>query len=160
MDWEKQTLEFYHLNNDAFIAGSLSVDMSPARNRFTALLPPNALILDFGCGLGRDTKAFLDAGFRVEAADGSEELAAKAAEYTGIQVKHMLFQDLDVENRYDGIWACASILHLPKAELGKVLRRIEKALIPNGTLYKRLIRSVDDETGKVLQRSCLYHEVW
>ncbi|MBO3282402.1 class I SAM-dependent methyltransferase, partial [Intestinimonas butyriciproducens] len=75
---------------------------------------------DFGCGSGRDTKYFLNRGFQTEATDGSAELVKIASEYTGIQVKQMLFQELDENNIYDGIWACSSILHLTRGELTDV----------------------------------------
>ena len=135
MSWDKQTLEFYDRNTDSFVSGTLSADMQETRSRFTACLPPDALILDFGCGSGRDAKAFLDAGYRVEASDGSEELCARASELTGIPVRHMLFQELDEQEKYDGVWACASILHLPGNALTDVLGRIERALKPGGVLY-------------------------
>ncbi len=135
MNWEKQTLGYYDLNTDAFISGTVSADMQETRSRFLSLLPKNAMILDFGCGSGRDAKAFLEAGFYVEATDGSEELCTRASVYTGLQVKKMLFNELDVCDRYHGIWACASILHLPKRELADVLRRIKVALKPGGVLY-------------------------
>ena len=92
-------------------------------------------ILDFGCGSGRDTRAFLDLGYSVEATDGSEELCVRASEYTGIPVKKLFFQDLDAKEQYDGIWACASILHLPKQELYDVFRKMIRALKENGILY-------------------------
>ncbi len=129
------TLNYYQQNAEAFTRNTLAADMAATRTRFVAHLSPDALILDFGCGSGRDTKAFLDAGFRVEATDGSEELCASASAYTGIPVRHALFTDLDESNRYDGIWACASILHLPKTELAEVLNRIETALKLGGILY-------------------------
>lgn len=66
----------------------------------------------------------------MEAADGSEEMCRAASAYTGIPVKRMLFEELDAENRYDGIWACASLLHLPAEKLPDVLRKIERALKP------------------------------
>ena len=135
MGWDKQTLDFYDQNAEEFVAGTLIADMVEARSRFTTYLPANACILDFGCGSGRDTKAFLDAGYQVDAIDGSEEMCAKASEYTGVQVRKMLFHELDVKNQYDGIWACASILHLPRGELAEVLKRIEAALKTNGVLY-------------------------
>ena len=135
MDWEKQTLGFYDRNTDEFVAGTLAADMQEAQGRFMACLPRNAAVLDFGCGSGRDTRIFLDAGFRVDAADGSEEICRKASAYTGIPVRKMLFGELDARDRYDGIWACASILHLPRKELADVLRRIEAALKPGGVLY-------------------------
>ena len=135
MNPENQTLQYYDKDPDAFVANTLSADMADTRTRFCKCLPQGSLILDFGCGSGRDTKAFLEAGYRVDAADGSGELCARASEYTGIPVKKMLFQELDEKERYDGIWACASILHLPKAELADVLKKIEAALKPGGILY-------------------------
>ena len=98
-------------------------------------LPEGALILDFGCGSGRDMRYFLGKGFRVEAADGSEELCRLASVYTGIPVKQMLFQELEETEKYDGIWACASILHLRREELPEVFRKMYRALKPGGILY-------------------------
>ena len=131
----QETLKYYDQNAEMFIAGSLGIDMSETRSRFVAYLPNKAYILDFGCGSGRDTKAFLDMGFCVEATDGSGELCARASEYTGIQVKKMMFHELNAHEKYDGIWACASILHLPKAELAEVIGKIEAALKTGGVLY-------------------------
>jgi len=130
-----ETLKYYNQNADMFIAGTKEVDMTETRARFAAHLPNHAYVLDFGCGSGRDTKAFLDMGFRVDATDGSEEICARASEYTGVQVKKMLFQELDAYEKYDGIWACASILHLPKGELADVITKIETALKTGGVLY-------------------------
>ena len=135
MNWQAQTLQYYDQNPEAFVSGTLSADMADSRSRFLSCLPGRALILDFGCGSGRDTKAFQEAGYCVEATDGSEELCARASEYTGICVKRMLFNELDACDRYDGIWACASILHLQKDKLADALRRIEAALKPSGVLY-------------------------
>lgn len=130
-----ETLNFYNQIADDFAAGTLQADMSVTRSRFIDCLPSGALILDFGCGAGRDTKAFLEAGYQVEATDGSEALCEKASAYTGIAVRKMLFGELDACEKYDGIWACASILHLPKAELLDVLGKIRIALKPGGVLY-------------------------
>ena len=135
MDWKKETLDYYDQDPETFAAGTRTADMSDARSRFFAHLPPKGIILDFGCGSGRDTKAFLDAGFRVDAADGSAELCTLASEYTGIRVRRMLFGELDAIDRYDGIWACASILHLPRPELADVIGKIETALKTGGVLY-------------------------
>ena len=71
----------------------------------------------------------------MDATDGSEELCKKASEYTGIEVKQMLFQELDEVEKYDGIWACSSILHLPKVELEPVLKKMLIALKENGVIY-------------------------
>lgn len=130
-----QTLDYYDSNADAFVENTLHVDFSAPADRFLKLLPDRAVVLDFGCGSGRDTKYFLEKGCRVTAVDGSERLCRLASEYTGILVRQMLFQDLDEPECYDGIWACASILHLRTEELKDVLGRIRRALKPGGILY-------------------------
>ena len=129
------TLQYYQQNADAFVKGTVSADMHDARTRFLKLLPSQAYILDFGCGSGRDTKAFLEQGYRVDAVDGSAELCRMATELTGIQVKQMLFEDLSATEQYNGIWACSSILHLPRKELVDVLQKMSTALKPGGVVY-------------------------
>ena len=131
----QKTLEYYNRNAREFAEGTSGVDFSGIQNRFLSHLPEGALILDFGCGSGRDTRYFLGKGFRVEAADGSEELCRLASVYTGIPVKQMLFQELEETEKYDGIWACASILHLRREELPEVFRKMYRALKPGGILY-------------------------
>ncbi len=130
-----ETLEYYDQNADSFISGTRDVDFSKTQNMFMELIPNDGMILDFGCGSGRDTKCFLDHGFRVEAIDGSKELCKLASDYTGIPVKNMYFQDLDESEKYDGIWACASILHVSKNKLGDVLRKMAAALKQGGVIY-------------------------
>lgn len=131
----QNTLTYYNQNAAQFYTGTVSVDFTAIRQRFLSYLPSPAVILDFGCGSGRDTKAFLDQGYQVEAIDGSEELCKLATQYTGILVHHMFFQELDTKEKYDGIWACSSILHLPKDELADVMRKMTIALKPNGIIY-------------------------
>ncbi len=138
-NWQTQTLEYYNTNTDSFIAGSMPADMSDARARFLAHVPDNGYILDLGCGSGRDTKIFLEKGYAVDAVDGSAELCRRASEYAGVPVRQMLFRELDEMEKYDGIWACASLLHLPKTELKEtVLPKIAAALKKNGVLYASL----------------------
>ena len=129
------TLDYYNHNVDDFIQGTISVDFVATQDRFIKRLESGAFILDFGCGSGRDTKYFLDKGFQVEAIDGSKELCKRASEYTGITVKKMLFQELAAREKYDGIWACSSILHLPKDELKEVLKKMSDALVERGIIY-------------------------
>ena len=131
----QKTLEYYNRNAREFAEGTSGVDFSGIQNRCLSHLPEGALILDFGGGSGRDTRYFLGKGFRVEAADGSEELCRLASVYTGIPVKQMLFQELEETEKYDGIWACASILHLRREELPEVFRKMYRALKPGGILY-------------------------
>ena len=132
---DEATIQYYEDHAETFTANTINADIGDLRSRFQAHMPEGARILDFGCGSGRDTKAFLEEGYCVDAADGSEELCRSASEFTGVPVRHMLFQELSVKNQYDGIWACASILHLPKKELLEVFHRITAALKPGGVLY-------------------------
>ena len=130
-----KTLDYYNQNAETFVANTVSVDFKQTQDKFINRLETGNYILDFGCGSGRDTKYFLEAGLRVDAIDGSKELCKIASEYTGIEVKRMLFQELDIDSKYDGIWACSSILHLPKNDLKLVLRKINTALKKKGIVY-------------------------
>ena len=129
------TINYYNQNAENFIANTQNADMHPTQERFLRLLDANTSILDFGCGSGRDTKYFLEKGYQVTATDGSAEICRLASEFTGIEVKEMLFQELDTMNQYDGIWACSSILHLPKKELLPVIQKMCEALKDNGIIY-------------------------
>ena len=129
------TLQYYNQNAGSFVSSTIHADLTDTQNRFLSRLEPGAAILDFGCGSGRDTKYFLEHGYQVDAIDGSEELCKIASTYTGIPVRQMYFQDLDAWERYDGIWACSSILHLEKTELRSVLKKMADALRPGGWIY-------------------------
>ena len=130
-----KTLKYYNKNAQSFASGTVSVKFTEVQDKFLEKLNPDAYILDFGCGAGRDTKYFLSRGYQVDAVDGSEQLCRIASEYTEIKVRQMLFQELDEKEKYDGIWACASILHLPKKQLREVLENMYAALKSEGWIY-------------------------
>lgn len=130
-----QTLLYYNTNAKTFTEGTVNVEFSHMQNKFLDKLNDGAFILDFGCGSGRDTKYFLGKGYLVEAIDGSEELCKIASEYAGIEVKNMLFQDLQENAKYDAIWACSSILHLSHDKLVDVIKKMVVALKENGLIY-------------------------
>ncbi len=129
------TLSFYQQNAQAFIAGTVDVDMSAFYQRFLELIPPGASILDLGCGSGRDSKVFSDLGYRVTAMDGSVELCKQAAQLTGFPVRCLLFEELDYDREFDGVWACASLLHVEKEKMGAILDLVAASLKPGGILY-------------------------
>ena len=130
-----KTLKYYNENAQSFASGTVSVKFTEVQDKFLEKLNPDAYILDFGCGAGRDTKYFLSRGYQIDAIDGSEQLCRIASKYTGIKVRQMLFQELDEKEKYDGIWACASILHLPKKQLREVLENMYAALKSEGWIY-------------------------
>jgi len=129
------SIEFYQNNADEFFTGTVKVDMTNIYQRFTKNIIPNALILDAGCGSGRDSKAFIEMGYRVDAFDASSELVTRASNYTGLDVKLALFEDVAAFEKYDAIWCCASLLHVPEADLTDTLSKLAMALKNNGTWY-------------------------
>lgn len=129
-----QTLEYYEKNADAYVKDTVSVDFTDVQNRFMQALKGRK-ILDFGCGSGRDTLYFLNAGYDVDAMDGCREFYISASQLTGIPVRHMLFQELNEIDYYDGIWACSSILHVSKKDLKDVFTRMIRALHQDGIIY-------------------------
>ena len=132
---QNPTLDFYNSNYSAFIQDTVSADMSFAQEKFAALLPGRGTILDFGCGSGRDTKYFIDKGFNVTATDGCKEFCEAASKYTGIKVKNQLFTELNDIDKYDGVWACSSILHASKPDLKIIFKKVATALKHKGYLY-------------------------
>ena len=129
------TLDYYDNYADEFYKNTVNVEFVTTQEHFLAKLKNGSNILDFGCGSGRDTRFFLEQGYSVEAVDGSKELCKLACKYTGIEVKNMLFEELSEVEKYDGIWACSSILHLPLGELADVMKKMAIALKEDGIIY-------------------------
>lgn len=125
----------YEAMAPAFFAATVGVDMAPLHARFVAGLTPGAHVLDAGCGSGRDARAFSGMGFRVTAFDASAALARLASAHCGFEVAHRRFEDVEESGVYDGIWCCASLLHVPRVDLPRTLSRLWRALRPGGRLY-------------------------
>lgn len=128
-------MDYYERNANSYFDATVDVDMSPLYQRFLPLLPSAARILDAGCGSGRDLRAFAKLGYRVTAFDASPALAALAEAYAGQPVYRARFQDIHWRESFEGVWACASLLHVSAAELPDALRRLASALVPAGVLY-------------------------
>ena len=129
------TVEYYNKNVKQYLAETMNVEFSETQNAFLKLLPDGAMILDFGCGSGRDALEFLRQGYQVDATDGSAEMCHAASELTGLPVRQMLFQELNEKEKYDGIWACSSILHLSRMALKDVLAKMCTALKDGAIAY-------------------------
>ncbi len=135
MNYINKTIDYYNENSDEFIKNTYNVDMSKCQSVFLSYLNKNDCILDLGCGSGRDSKIFLNKGYRVTSVDGSFELCKKAEKFIGKEVLNLKFQDIDFENKFHGIWACASLVHINKEDLRDIFNRIILALKENGVLY-------------------------
>lgn len=127
--------DYYNQNADEFFNTTCDVDLSEIYSKFEKYLPKKATILDAGCGSGRDSKYFLSLGHNVTAMDASEEMVLRARGLTGLAVKKMFFQDISDTNIYDGIWSCASLLHVPKADIDEVFKKFIDALKDKGVWY-------------------------
>lgn len=126
------TARYYQAHAADYCDQTRGLDMSALYRPLLQRVPPGGHILDLGCGSGRDSKAFLQLGYRVTALDGSAAMAALAEAYIGQPVLVQSFQELDARGEYDGVWACASLLHCPAPQMGDVLRRVVRALRPGG----------------------------
>lgn len=129
------TGDYYEQHAEQFYQDTIGVDMTPLYTRFLAHAPAGKAILDAGCGSGRDALAFKKRGYPVHAFDASEALAHKASELLGQPVARQSFEQFDEAARYGGIWACASLLHLPEKTLPEAFERLWSALLPSGVFY-------------------------
>jgi len=130
---DEDTLQFYRRNAQAY-AGWAKAPSTRLKG-FLALLPPGGSILELGCGAGNHSAEMLAAGFAIRATDGSPEMAEIASRRLGQRVDTMLFDELDDQEAYDGVWASACLLHVPRDELSGILSRIRRALKPGGVFY-------------------------
>lgn len=129
------TINYYQNHAQRFFADTINVDMASLYAPFIAHLPPGARVLDAGCGSGRDARAFAEMGYQVEAFDASSEMVRLATQHSGLAVKQMTFSDVDATDRYDGIWCCASLLHVEAYALPQAMRTLAQALKPGGIWY-------------------------
>lgn len=129
------TLDYYNKEAKNFSDGTQSINFSALQDEFCSYVPKHGHILDLGCGAGRDSKAFINAGYKVTAMDGSEELCKVARAYIGQDVICSTFQAYQPNEEFDGIWACASLLHLSYDDIISVMSKLANFLKTNGCFY-------------------------
>lgn len=129
------TLQYYQHHAADFVDQTQGVDMKALYDKFLARLPGSGSILDIGCGSGRDAQYFHQLAFDVIAFDGSEAIVELAAQRSAFPVIHATFNDFTTDQRFDGMWACASLLHVPLAEQCATITHLVSFLKPNGVFY-------------------------
>lgn len=134
-DHQKETLEYYQINADKFFKKTVSVDVTELYKPFLEFMPETGAILDAGCGSGRDSRFFIRHGFNVTAFDNSLEMVKLASDFIGQDCLLLSFDDIRFENKFDGVWACSSMLHVPKSNMISVLNRLSTSLKADGIFY-------------------------
>lgn len=129
------TLDYYNKNSEEYFNSTLNVDMTNTYKPFLKLVPKDGKILDLGCGSGRDSMNFMKLGYEVTAVDGAKELAKKASVLLGKEVILSTFEELELKEKFHGIWACASLLHIKREDLKTVLNNLYNNLDDNGVFY-------------------------
>ena len=129
------SIDYYNRYAVPYYEETVDVDMTEVIEPFMELLPENAEVLDLGCGSGRDTITLEERGFYVTAMDGSEEMCKLAEVNTDQEVLQMTYEEMEFDNVFDGIWACASLVHLTDEEMRDVMKKLVLALKTDGILY-------------------------
>ena len=129
------SVDYYNKYANLYFDSTVNLDLSEILKRFMEYLEPGDTVLDLGCGSGRDSKIMLENGLEVILLDASQELCELADIYTGVEPLCMDFREMDFHEVFQGIWACASLLHVGKNEIEGILNQILAALKPGGTFY-------------------------
>lgn len=146
-----KTLDFYNNNSKTYIEKTLSGDTSNLYKGFLNNIPKCGSILDLGCGSGRDSIEFIKQGYNVTAVDGSKEMVTAASKIISQQVICSRFEELKLTETFNGIWACASLLHVNKNHIVDVIKNISCNLKDNGVFYMSFKYGEDeyiDEKGR------------
>jgi SAM-dependent methyltransferase len=129
------TNDYYSKNSEQFIESTLNIDMELIYQEFLPLIPKEGSILDAGCGSGRDSKYFSKMGYKVTAIDNCEDFINHVKTYPGIEAIKLGFDEVDYTNRFDGIWACASLLHVPQEKMQEAIVKLFNSMKTNGIFY-------------------------
>lgn len=151
MEETNKTIDYYNSNATQYFSNTVNVNMTECCDRFLKYIVPGGNIIDIRAGSGRDIKYFKDRGYSVEGIDASEGMCRLATEYTGVPVQCVKIQEWHPRKNYDGIWANASLLHLPITEIEDFICRAVDCLNPNGALYismKKGIQTGQDSNGR------------
>ncbi|SVB60985.1 uncharacterized protein METZ01_LOCUS213839, partial [marine metagenome] len=109
-----KTIDFYNKNAENYCSKTIGIDLTQIYEKFLKYIPKQGAILDLGCGSGRDSLYFLNNGFDVTSMDASIEMVKLSSKLINQKTIHRKIEDIDFKDKFDGIWACASLLHINK----------------------------------------------
>jgi SAM-dependent methyltransferase len=135
MNQPSETIRYYNDHADEYVKDTVDLNMEALYLPFLQMVPAGGKVLDAGCGSGRDTKAFLERGYTVTAIDASEKMVEVTTQLTGRPAQQLRLQDIDYQDEFDGIWACASVLHISATEIEGVMKGLFRALRLSGVCY-------------------------
>lgn len=130
-----ETLNYYNENAKEYFETTKTLKTTEIYNEFLYSVKSSGKILDLGCGSGRDSLYFKNVGYDVTAVDGSIELVKEAENLIGLQVIVSTFEDLKLREKFDGIWACASLLHVKRENIEELLRKLADNLKEGAVFY-------------------------
>lgn len=146
--FDPASIAYYDEHSDEFVAATSNVDMQALYEPFLRLIPDGGRILDLGCGSGRDAKYFAEHSYEVIALDASAEMVTAARRHSLADVRQMRFDEMSFSEEFDGIWACASLLHVPRDSLSLIIQKCLYALREGGVLYVSFKLGSDDRREK------------
>ena len=139
------SIDYYERYAGVYYEHTVDLNMKEILDKFLERMPENAEVLDLGCGSGRDSIAMEEAGCYVTLLDGAEEMCRLAEIHTGKEVLHMTFEEMDFKQVFDGIWACASLLHVAGNKMDFIMAKVIRALKPGGVLYASFQKGAGEE---------------
>lgn len=153
-----KTLSFYENNADSYFEQTHDVNLEHLYVPFFARLPKGARILDVGCGSGRDLRVFRERGYRPIGLEPSKKLAGIARKYSGVKVVQKFVEDLDFKDAFDAVWACASLLHIPREDLPEALVHVHECLVKEGIFFLSVQTGVGEGFSADGRYYSFYHE--
>ena len=148
VNMNNDSIEYYEKNADEFVFSTINADVSSLYKEFEGHIKRGCRILDLGCGSGRDSKYFAEQGYDVVAVDPSPAMCEKTRTLSGVVTYIQRAEELEFENEFDAVWACASLLHVSRENQRKALIKICKSLKPEGVLYCSWKYGIQDREEK------------
>ena len=148
------TIDYYNRNADEYFARTAEVTFDEIYNRFLKYIPDGGRIMDLGCGSGRDVKWLCNHGYEAYGLDASRELVSKASDEYDIPVFTGLIEEWTTAIPFDGVWCCASLMHLEESALEQFFENLKYNLKPGGVVFMSVKSGIEtglDEQGRYLR---------